>query len=256
MRILVFFHILYAPLLLDNPLLLCPVSLMTSPPLTITDGLLHPDMHPSDLVNPFPKLEEIPVPFPPFSSSSQDALTSPTTHIPPSSVPFDPRPGSSHAASSMHALTQIELDSLDPMTGTEPTNPFLPSFPGTQVHPLNSTGDEMQGITPLREQSPGSVHTPSSNPSHAASPIPPPFSNSASSLASALDEQNASFLNRSRSGSLASPNTAGFVSRTSPPRSSQEKARKFSIPSDFASIPRPDPVNAPHMLVVDEVLNK
>ena len=122
----------------------------------------------------------------------------------------------------------------------------------------DSSSDEMQGITPIREQSPGSVHTPSSNPSHAASPVPPLFSNvSTSSLASALDEPGASIVNRSRSGSLASPSaTTGFVLRNSPPRTNQEHTFKFALPPEAAAVPRPDPVNAPHMLVVDDVLNR
>ena len=205
------------------------------------------------------KTEDTGVAFPSFDGTAQDVLTSSAAHIPGTANAFDPGP-SSHTAPSV-SLTQLSMgETLSTTTSRDSSGAFINGFSASQQNlQLTSSGnEEMQGITPIREQSPGSVHTPSSNPSHAASPIPPPFSNvSTSSLASALDESGASFLNRSRSGSLASPSaTTGFIQRTSPPQTTQEASFSFSLPPEVSGISRPDPVTAPHMLVVDDVLNR
>ncbi|KAH8116818.1 hypothetical protein DFH11DRAFT_1724766 [Phellopilus nigrolimitatus] len=200
-----------------------------------SDAHIHSDMLTGDGVGTFvPKSEDMGVSFPSFDPSPSDGLPSSASDIAGVVNSFDPGPSSVMAPSlpsqSVSSMSQLDIDVLD-----------------------SSTSDDMQGITSNREESPSSAHSPSSNPSLAASPVPPPYSNvSTSSLASALDEPGASLLNRSRSGSLASPSTAGFVSRASPPQSSHESVFKFSAPS---GISRPDPVSAPHMLVVDDVLN-
>ena len=229
---------------------------MPTPPLSNQDGHGCADLLASDAVGAFvPKAEEVAVNFPSFDSTSHDNLTSSMAHNPGAVSALDPGPGS--LAGPSVSLTRLDMDILD---GVPPTGAFMHSLAASQqqVKAQSSVADEMQGITPIREPSPGSVHTPSSNPSHAASPIPPPFSNvSTSSLASALDEPGGSLLNRSRSGSLASPSAAtSFGLRNSPPRATQEPAFTFTLPPDTSGIPRPDPVNAPHMLVVDDVLNR
>ncbi|EJD02419.1 uncharacterized protein FOMMEDRAFT_21137 [Fomitiporia mediterranea MF3/22] len=231
---------------------------MPTPPLASTDDHVHPDVLVADVGSFVPKSEDMGVSFHAFNSTSQDKLTSSAAHSPGAAIAFEARPGSSHTAPSV-SLTQLDMDVLDSIASGDPSGAFMNGFAAShqQIQMQSSGNDDMQGVTPVREQSPGSVHTPSSNPSHAASPVPPPFSNvSTSSLASALEEPNASLLNRSRSGSLASPGaTANFGSRPSPSQSTQEASFKFTLPSEVTGIPRPDPVNAPHMLVVDDVLN-
>ncbi|KAL5532602.1 hypothetical protein ACEPAF_4376 [Sanghuangporus sanghuang] len=232
---------------------------MPTPPLSNQDNPGHADLLASDVVGAFvPKSEDGVVNFPSFDSTSHDNLTSSTAHNPGAASALDPGPGSLSGPSV--SLARLNMDVLDGVAGNDSAGAFVHNFSASQQQmQVSSAGnDDMQGITPIREQSPGSVHTPSSNPSHAASPIPPPFSNvSTSSLASALDEPGGSLLNRSRSGSLASPSAAaGFGPRNSPPRTTQEPAFTLTLPPETSGIPRPDPVNAPHMLVVDDVLNR
>lgn len=158
---------------------------------------------------------------------------------------------------------QMQIDVLKGMSAAGASNVFLSDYPVAQQHQQQSLAsmglsEDMQGILPVREDSPASQQTASSN---AASPAPGPFANiSTSSLASALDDTSASLLARSRSGSLISPNAlqSNGVTRTSPPLQSNESSMGFpSLSPDFPnSVSPPDPVNAPHMMVVDEFLSR
>ncbi|THH10704.1 hypothetical protein EW145_g1150 [Phellinidium pouzarii] len=208
----------------------------------------------NDAVGAFiPKSEDSGVVFPLFDGSPSDGLLSSSSLLSDAGNPFDPAPDSSLQSSSSSSLTQLDMDVLNRVSAGNSSNVFLSGFSSSQqMQLLSAASDDMQGVLPFREESPGSTGTPSSDPSLAASPAPPPFSNvSTSSLASALDDHRTALLSRSRSGSLASPNTTGFAPRVSPPLSSNGPTFAFQLPDGMG---RPDPVNAPHMLVVDDVL--
>lgn len=236
------------------------------PPMQPSDGHVP---SPTDLTgNVVPKTEDSSFSFPKLSP---DGLTSSATHLPGASAPFELVPDGTQAPpTSTMAQMDMAITSLDPLSSNDV---FLPAFSSSSqhqrraslnhhspslTHPLKS--EDMHGLSALREQSPGSAHTSSSNPSSAASPVPapPPFSTlSGSSMNSAIERTNDVMLNRSRSGSLASPGMSnGFNPhpQSSPPQPKHDASTNFS--SDFAGIPRPDPVNSPHMAVVDDVFCK
>ena len=159
--------------------------------------------------------------------------------------------------STTSSTMQLDVDAtLQSMSTTaNASNSFLSDFTTSQqmdMKPLSAFKEE-RSKSSLREDSPASVPTPSSAQSHAASPIPGAFSTISTASLHSTIEETANMLNRSRSGSLASPNAVGFPPRVSPPRSS-EPSVKFATASEYGGISRPDPVSAPHMLVVDDVL--
>lgn len=232
-----------------------------------------PAQHDSDLLqlsnDPLfiPKAEDIAPDLSPF----EGIMTAASSSVPRQGLgnvvsSFDPSPfvGPVTETSGLFGTQmQMQLDVLKGMTAAGASNVFLSDYPVAQQHQQQtlapmSLSEDMQGILPAREESPASQQTTSSN---AASPAPGPFANiSTSSLASALDDTNASLLARSRSGSLISPNAlqSNGVTRTSPPLQSNESSMGFpSLSPDFPnSVSPPDPVNAPHMMVVDEFLSR
>ena len=178
---------------------------------------------------------------------------------------FDPQPNmQALAGPSNSSMVQMQMDVLKSMSAVGASNVFLSDFPVAQQQQQQqvlaqlSVGEDMQGILTAREESPVSS-------SSGASPPPAGlFGNvSTSSLASALNEANAAqLLARSRSGSLISPNASlpsNGVTRTSPPVQSNEPSLSFpSLPQEFPNgvPPPPDPVTAPHMMVVDQFLTR
>ena len=239
-------------------------SSMQPPPVQPSGGRI---LSPTDMVgNLVPKSEDAGISF---SKLSPDGLTSSAVPLPGGAVPFESIPDGTQAPppSTMGSMDIVNLDSLSP---TEP-NAFLPTFAALNQQQQKQNhhsppqaqsikAEDMHGNLSFREQSPASARTSSSNPSLAASPVPapPPFTGmSASSMASAFEQANEAILSRSRSGSLASPGATGsFNPQPSPPQPNHDTSFTLASSSEFAGIPRPDPVNSPHMLVVDDVLSK
>ncbi len=191
------------------------------------------------------------------AAAAADGIASVPTHALPVASPFDPPPnsaiGSLHITQQLPRVSSLELEMLETMQ-QQAVAAFSNTFASNQsAMTMGVENDAMQGILQIKPEPVSNANSPSSNPSLGSSPVPSQYPNASSSaLSSALDEQTGAQIIRSRSGSLVSPNgPLSGTNRASPPG---EPAFTFG-PADFQGMnSRPDPVNAPHMLAVDEVL--
>lgn len=192
------------------------------------------------------------------AAAAAEGIASVPSHVLPVVSPYDPPPNgvlaTSHMTQQLPGVTAREMDEI--LESMQQQATAFPNSFGSSQSTLTMGGgnDDMQGIVQIKPEPVSNANSPSSNPSLVASPAPPQYANTSNSaLSSALDEQTAAQIIRSRSGSLVSPGgpSTAVSNRTSPPR---EPAFTFG-PADFQGMnSRPDPVNAPHMLAVDEVL--